>query len=211
MWNNLIWSVQRLNPHRNIKTLLTKGWLVLVSICWQTKYYAWPKWLLRVDSFDHHSTTSWVITVTLHGCRYDRNVMLYDTFSECNHSTIAHLDYLCPTHITTRSKQGMFGASVSELYLLIKSRINIERTVDLCVSDDKVLPIDERPQYGHKLLNWETWKQDAWSQTAWPQTQWVLKQNGPQHYTTFWSCSYWYTQAGPAHAADRGDGMDRWL
>jgi len=79
--------------------------------------------------------------------------MLYDTFSECNHSTIAHLDYLCPTRITTRSKQGKFGASVSELYLLIKSLINIERTVDLFVSDDKVLPIDKRLQYGHKLLN----------------------------------------------------------
>ena len=48
---------------------------------------------------------------------------------------------------------GMFGASVSELYLLIKSLINIERTVDLFVSDDKVVPIDERLQYGHKLLN----------------------------------------------------------
>jgi len=47
----------------------------------------------------------------------------------------------------------MFGVSVSELYLLIKSLINIERTVDLCVNDDKVLPIDERPQNGHKLLN----------------------------------------------------------
>jgi len=29
--------------------------------------------------------------------------------------------------------QGMFGASVSELHLLIKALINIERTVDLCV------------------------------------------------------------------------------
>ena len=27
----------------------------------------------------------------------------------------------------------MFGASVSELYLMIKALINIERTVDLCV------------------------------------------------------------------------------
>ena len=27
----------------------------------------------------------------------------------------------------------MFGASANELYLLIKLRINIERTVDLCV------------------------------------------------------------------------------
>jgi len=45
----------------------------------------------------------------------------------------------------------MFGASMSELYLLIKSLINIERRIDLCVSDDKVLPIEERPQNGHKL------------------------------------------------------------
>jgi len=40
-----------------------------------------------------------------------------------------------------------------ELYLLIKPLINIERTVDLCVTDDKVLPIDERGQNGHKQLN----------------------------------------------------------
>ena len=38
---------------------------------------------------------------------------------------------------TTRSMQGMFGASVSELYLLIKLLINIERTVDLCVITKK--------------------------------------------------------------------------
>jgi len=31
----------------------------------------------------------------------------------------------------------MFGASVSELYLLIKSLINIERTLDLCVITKK--------------------------------------------------------------------------
>ena len=35
---------------------------------------------------------------------------------------------------STRSMQGMFGASVSELYLLIKSLI-IERTVDLRLSN----------------------------------------------------------------------------
>jgi len=33
--------------------------------------------------------------------------------------------------------QGMFGASVSESYLLIKSLINIERTVNLCVITKK--------------------------------------------------------------------------
>ena len=47
----------------------------------------------------------------------------------------------------------MFGASVCELYLWIKSLINIERTVDLFVSDDKEVPIDERLQNGHKQLN----------------------------------------------------------
>jgi len=31
----------------------------------------------------------------------------------------------------------MFGASMSELYLLIKILINIERTVDLCVFTTK--------------------------------------------------------------------------
>ena len=37
----------------------------------------------------------------------------------------------------TRSMQGMFGASVSELHLLIKLLINMERTVDLCVITKK--------------------------------------------------------------------------
>ena len=37
----------------------------------------------------------------------------------------------------TRSMQGMFGASVSELYLLINSLINIERAVDICVITKK--------------------------------------------------------------------------
>jgi len=40
------------------------------------------------------------------------------------------------TKILTRSMQGMFGASVSELYLLIKLLITIERT-DLCVITKK--------------------------------------------------------------------------
>ena len=40
--------------------------------------------------------------------------------------------------IITRSMQGMFGASVSELYLLIKSLINIGRAVDLYVSTQKI-------------------------------------------------------------------------
>ena len=37
----------------------------------------------------------------------------------------------------TRSMQGMFGASVSELYLLIKSPIKIGRAVDPCVITKK--------------------------------------------------------------------------
>jgi len=47
----------------------------------------------------------------------------------------------------------MFGASVSESSLLIRSLVNIERTVDLHASNNKALPIDERLQNGHKLLN----------------------------------------------------------
>ena len=42
-----------------------------------------------------------------------------------------------PKEIITRSMQGMFGASVSELYLLIKSLIYIGRAVDLCVITKK--------------------------------------------------------------------------
>ena len=45
---------------------------------------------------------------------------------------IATSNYETVTLFITRSMQGMFGASVSELYLLIKLLINIERT-DLCV------------------------------------------------------------------------------
>ena len=42
--------------------------------------------------------------------------------------------------IITRSMRGMFGANVSELYLLIKSLININfgRAVDLCVITKKI-------------------------------------------------------------------------
>ena len=40
-------------------------------------------------------------------------------------------------YVDTRSIQGMFGASVSELYLLIKSLINIGRAVYLCVVTKK--------------------------------------------------------------------------
>ena len=43
------------------------------------------------------------------------------------------LSRVCSMTITTRSMQGMFGASVSELYLLIRLLINTERTVDLCM------------------------------------------------------------------------------
>ena len=41
--------------------------------------------------------------------------------------------FLSTTEVTTRSMQGMFGASVNELYLLMKSLINIGRAGDLCV------------------------------------------------------------------------------
>jgi len=40
--------------------------------------------------------------------------------------------------IYTRNMQGMLGVSVSELYLLIKSLINIGRAVDLCVITKKI-------------------------------------------------------------------------
>ena len=47
----------------------------------------------------------------------------------------------------TRSMQGMFGASVSELYLLIKLLINIEDSyVDLCVITKKKKEIHMRTQ-----------------------------------------------------------------
>ena len=46
--------------------------------------------------------------------------------------------------IITRSMQGMFGASVSELYLLI----NIERTVDLCVITKKITCVHRNCESG---------------------------------------------------------------
>jgi len=66
--------------------------------------------------------------------------------------------------------QSMFGASVSELYLLIKSLINIGRAVD-----------KEKTQRTQKL--------------------WVRLGYDIQ------ACC---TQAGAAHAAGRGGGIDRW-
>ena len=53
------------------------------------------------------------------------------------HTSSQLLEYGACTDSKTRSMQGMFGASVSELYLLIKLLINIERTVDLCVITKK--------------------------------------------------------------------------
>jgi len=44
----------------------------------------------------------------------------------------------------------MFGASVSEMYLLIKSLINIGRTVDLCV-------ITKNTQRTQELLMSQAW------------------------------------------------------
>ena len=43
----------------------------------------------------------------------------------------------------------MFGVSVSELYLMIKALINIERTVNLCV-------ITKRKKYTRVHGNWES-------------------------------------------------------
>ena len=68
------------------------------------------------------------------------------------------------------------STSVSELYLLIKSLINIERAVDLCVI---------------------TKKYTAYTGTV--SQAWLYDIQA-------YACC---TQAGPAHAAGRGDGIDR--
>ena len=70
----------------------------------------------------------------------------------------------------------MFGASVSELYLLIKSQINTGRTVDLCVITKK------------KYTVYTGTVSQAWLSVD------------------IQACC---TQAGPAHAAGRGGGIDR--
>ena len=69
----------------------------------------------------------------------------------------------------------MFGASVSELYLLIKSQINTGRTVDLCVITKKKYTV----YTGTVSQAWLSYVQ---------------------------ACC---TQAGPAHTAGRGGGIDR--
>jgi len=69
----------------------------------------------------------------------------------------------------------MFGASVSELYLLIESLINIGRALDLCVID-------------HKKIN--SVHRNCESGLA-------MTYKHPAH-------------GGPAHAAGRGGGIDRW-
>ena len=71
----------------------------------------------------------------------------------------------------------MFGASVSELYLLTKLLINIEREVARSMSDHK--------------------KGNAHTYTGTVSQAWL---------DNVQAC---YTQAGPAHAAGHGDGMDR--
>ena len=48
--------------------------------------------------------------------------------------------------------QGMFGASVSELYLLIKSLINIERIVDLCVITKKYSCVHRNCESGLAII-----------------------------------------------------------
>ena len=46
----------------------------------------------------------------------------------------------------------MFGASVSELYLLIKSLINIERIVDLCVITKKYSCVHRNCESGLAII-----------------------------------------------------------
>jgi len=46
----------------------------------------------------------------------------------------------------------MLGASVSELYLLIKSLINIERTVDRCVITKKITCIHRNCESGLAIV-----------------------------------------------------------
>ena len=48
--------------------------------------------------------------------------------------------------------QGIFGASVSELYLLIKSLINIERIVDLCVITKKYSCVHRNCESGLAII-----------------------------------------------------------
>ena len=46
----------------------------------------------------------------------------------------------------------MFGASVSELYLLIKSLINIGRAVDLCVITKKIHSVHRNCESGLAMI-----------------------------------------------------------
>ena len=55
-------------------------------------------------------------------------------------------------HSSTRSMQGMFGASVSELYLLIKSLINIGRAVDLCVIKKNIQSVHRNCESGLAMI-----------------------------------------------------------
>ena len=56
----------------------------------------------------------------------------------------------------------MFGASVSELYLLIKSLINIGRTVDLCViTKKKYTRVHRNCESGLAII----YKHTGWSST----------------------------------------------
>jgi len=48
--------------------------------------------------------------------------------------------------------QSMFGASVSELYLLIKSLINIGRAVDLCVITKKIYSVHKNCESGLAMI-----------------------------------------------------------
>jgi len=46
----------------------------------------------------------------------------------------------------------MFGASVSELYLVIKSLINIGRAVDLCVITKKIHSVHRNYESGLAMI-----------------------------------------------------------
>ena len=48
--------------------------------------------------------------------------------------------------------QGLFGASVSKLYLLIKSLINIGRVVDLCVITKKIHSVHRNCESGLAMI-----------------------------------------------------------
>ena len=82
---------------------------------------------------------------TISGCLseiHSRNLQL---LNRCEH--ILHHLLLVHVSANTTNAIGSHRACLGQQI--------IERTVDVFVSDDKVLSIDERPQNGHKLFKWE--------------------------------------------------------